>query len=534
MAGSLKTIMLLLAVLVVVDVTAQRFQIARPILLVIAGLICAVIPGLPPFTLAPELVLMIVLPPLIYMAGVQMSWREFRFNLRPIGLLAVGGVVFTTLAVGLAAHSLLAMPWSLGFLLGAIVAPPDPVAPMAIARQLGMPRRIAMVLEGEGVANDATALIIYRFAIAAIATGVFSLAQAIETFSVIVVGELVYGLAVGWLALRLRRAAHNPRVEITLSVMTPFASYWLPEHVGGSGVVATITCGLYVSWKGPLLISSATRLQGVFFWDLILYLVEGLIFLVMGLQLRTLVERIEGAQLSTMVFATALTTLVVIVARFVWVFPATYVPRWISKRLERRDPAPHWQVPFVVGFTGVRGVVSLAAALAIPITTANGEAFPQRDLILVVTFGVIIITLVAQGSMLPWLIRRLGLARGGAEERRRERAAELVARADALDIVQRRLEAIAGERATPDEVLALLRIRHEERTRALPVDLEADYERARGSAELRLELIAAERELIYQWLRDGKLTDEARRRIERELDLEEATLASVMERDVPL
>src|SRR3954466_2471230 len=286
MTATLQTLLLLLAVLVAVAVAARRLNTAPSILLVIAGVGLALIPGLPQIELAPELVLLGILPPLIYSAGVAMSWREFRFNLRPITLLAFGCVVFTPCAVAAAVHWLLGMPLAVGFVLGAIVAPPDVVAPLAIARRLGLPRRIVVVLEGEGLANDATALILYRFAIAAVSTGMFSLPTAAGEFAVIIAGEMLFGAAVGWLSLRIRHRARDPQIEITLSLITPYLAYWIPEHLGGSGVIATVACGLYISWNGPLLISSATRLQGIFFWDLVIYLIEGLLFLLTGFQMR--------------------------------------------------------------------------------------------------------------------------------------------------------------------------------------------------------------------------------------------------------
>src|SRR5690348_14533306 len=318
----------------------------------------ALIPGLPKIELAPEVVLLVILPPLIYSAGVAMSWREFKFNLRPIALLAVGCVLFTTCMIAAAAHYLLGFEWAVGFLLGAIISPTDVVAPLAIARQLGLPRRIVVVLEGEGLANDATALVLYRFAVVAISTGTFSLAHASISFVLIVVGETLYGLAVGWLSLRLRHWAQDPRVEITLSLMTPYAAFLLPAHFGGSGVLATVACGLYVSWNGPLLIPSATRLQGIFFWDLIVYLIEGLLFLITGLQVRTLIEQTHAFTIRELVMATLWTTVIAITARFVWMFPATYIPRWVSASLARRDPSPSWQAPFFLAFTGIRGVDS--------------------------------------------------------------------------------------------------------------------------------------------------------------------------------
>src|SRR6185437_8807480 len=526
MTGIVQTILFMLAVLAAVAAAARRLKIAPTILLVVAGLGIALVPGLPKVTLAPEVVLLVILPPLIYSAGVAMSWREFRFNLRPIALLAFGCVVFTTCAVAAAAHYLLDFDWAVGFLLGAIISPTDVVAPLAIARRLGLPLRIVVVLEGEGLANDATALVLYRFAVVAVSTGTFSLERASGIFVLIVVGEIIYGLAVGWLSLRLRQWAREPHVEITLSLMTPYLAFWVPAHLGGSGVLATVACGLYVSWVGPRLIPSATRLQGIFFWDLIVYLIEGLVFLVTGLQARTLIEQSHAFSIRELLIATAWTTLIAVVARFIWVFPATYIPRWLSPRLSKRDPSPPWQAPFFLAFTGVRGVDSLAVALAIPYTVLSGAPFPHRDLILFVTFGVIIITLIGQGAMLPWVMRRLGLHREGKAERKREIAAELKARQAALKKVQQRLDKIIKEHDLPDDAIEHLRTRNQSRLQMLPANLTEGLDHMRQTAKIKAELIEAERDFIYQLLRDGKITDEARRRIEYELDLEEAGVAN--------
>jgi len=526
MTATMQTLLFMLAVLAAVAVIAKRLKLAPSILLVIAGVGMALVPGLPRVTLAPEVVLLVILPPLIYSAGVAMSWRDFKFNLRPIGLLAFGCVVFTTCAVAAAAHYLLHFDWPTGFVLGAIIAPPDVVAPLAIARQLALPRRLVVVLEGEGLANDATALILYRFAVAAVATGAFDAAEAGGTFLAIVIGEVIWGIAVGWLSLRLRQWAREPRVEITLSLMTPYLAFWVPAHLGGSGVLATVACGLYVSWNGPLLISSATRLQGIFFWDLLVYLIEGLVFLLTGLQARTLLDNGHPFSLADLGMAVGWTTLIVIAARFIWVFPATYLPRWLIPPLARRDPAPPWRAVFMLAFTGVRGVVSLAAALALPYALVNGQPFPHRDLILFVTFGVIIVTLVGQGLMLPSVVRWLCLSRLGSDEHMSELQAELEARMAALKEVEKRLESVADGSDVPDEVIELLRTRNLSRNQILPRDFADGLDRMRQGARLKKELIDAERAYIYQLLRDGKITDEARRRIEYELDLEEAGVAN--------
>jgi CPA1 family monovalent cation:H+ antiporter len=526
--------LILLAALAGVALLARRVHVAPAILLLLSGIALAFLPGMPLIELPPELVLLVVLPPLIYSASVAMSWREFRFNLRPIILLSVGCVIFTATAVAFATHYLIGLPWSIGFLLGAIVAPPDVVAPLAIARKLGLPRRILVVLEGEGLANDATALILYRFAVVAITTGAFSLPMAAGSFVAIVVCEVLFGAAVGWLSLRARHYARDPQIEITLSLLTPYLAFWIPQHFGGSGVIATVACGLYISWNGPLLISAATRLQGIFFWDLVVYLIEGMLFLTTGFQMRLLYEKSKAFPLDQILIATALVTAVIILARFAWVYPATYWPRLI-RRVRLRDPSPPWQWPFVIAFTGVRGAVSLAAALALPFALPGGTDFPYRDLILFVSFGVILITLVGLGSTLPLVVRWLGIADAARDEQVVEHEQEIAARRDALALALESLDAMTDDRELSDEVVKLLRARHEIRASQLPDSLDPDAHEvtAQGTALTR-QLIGAERKFIHALLRDGKITDETRRRIERDLDLEEASLSNREYRKIPL
>jgi len=523
--------LILLAVLAGTALLARRINVAPAILLLLAGIALAFVPGMPSLELPPELVLLVVLPPLIYSASVAMSWREFKSNLRPIILLSVGCVIFTAAAVAAATHYLIGLPWNVGFLLGAIVAPPDVVAPLAIARKLGLPRRILVVLEGEGLANDATALILYRFSVVAISTGALSLPKATGTFVAIVASEVLFGLAVGWLSLRARHRARDTQVEITLSLITPYISYWIPEHFGGSGVIATVACGLYMSWNGPLLISSATRLQGIFFWDLVIYL----LFLLTGFQMRSLYEKSKAFPLDDILVATALVAAIIIIARFAWVYPATYLPRMWINRHGIRDPAPTWRATFVIAFTGVRGAVSLAAALALPFALPDGEGFPYRDLILFVSFGVIFITLIGLGLGLPPVVRWLGVAKAGRAESVAEHESEIAARREALAAALASLDAITGDRDLPDDVVKLLRARHETRINQLPDSLDPDkLDVSAAGTELTRELISAERKFIHVLLRDGKITDEVRRRIERDLDLEEASLANREYRRTPL
>ena len=337
-----------------------------------------------------------MLPPVIYVSAVTMSWPEFRINLRSISLLAVGCVLFTTVTTAAATHWLLGLPWPIGFVLGAIVSPPDTMAPSSIARRMRLPRHVLVLLEGDGLANEATALILYRFAVAAVSVGVFSFVQAVGMFVIIVVGEILWGIGVGWVMLRLRRWVGDPRIEITLSVLTPFLAFWPPEHLGGSGVLATVTTGLYAGFMSPQLTSAATRLQGLLFWDFVIYAIEGLVFLITGLQAWTLMSGIGSHRLSELVFSALVVSTVLILARFVWSYPTAYLSARLNFWGRRADPAPTWQAVFAVSVTGIRGIVSLAAALALPLAVAGGGPFPDRDLILFLTFSVILVTLVGQ------------------------------------------------------------------------------------------------------------------------------------------
>lgn len=534
MVQSIQLLVGLLAVLAAVTLLARRLKIPPSILLVLTGIVVALLPGLPTVRLAPEILLLLVLPPLIYSAAVAMSWREFHFNLRPISLLAIGCVLFTTLASAAAAHWVLGLPWAVGFLLGAIISPPDSIAPLAIAQRMHLPRRISVILEGEGLADDATALILYRFAVVAVSAGAgaFSLTHAVGSFVAVLAGEILWGIAVGWLMLRLRRWVNEPRIEITLSVITPYLAYWPPEHLGGSGVLATVTAGLYISWNGLRLISAATRLQGVFFWGFLIYLIEGMVFLITGLQARTLIAGIRGYSVWDLVHWAALISAVVILARFVWMYPATYAPRWLSASLRRRDPAPPWQWPFVLAFTGVRGVVSLTAALAIPLATDAGAPFPDRNLILFLTFAVILVTLVGQGLALPAVIRWLGLASAGDGERSAEREAEYHARREAVRAALGRLDQIREQRQLDDHEVHSLRQRHLGRLAHAEQRIDGDEAHRQLSQRdeaIEAHLIEAERERINELYRQGELKDEPRRRIERELDLRDAQLANLRE-----
>ncbi|QXX76449.1 Na+/H+ antiporter [Methylovirgula sp. HY1] len=528
-----ETLVFLLFVIAAVSAIAQRLKVPPAILLVLTGVIFALMPRLPAVQLAPEVVLLLVLPPVIYAAAVAMSWREFRVSLRPISLLAVGCVVFTTVAAAAATHWLLGLPWAVGFTLGAIISPPDAVAALSILRRMQLPRRLIVILEGEGLANDATALILYRFAVVAVSVGSFSFGHAVGTFAAIVVGEILWGIGVGWTMLRLRHWADGPRTEILLSILTPFLAYWPPEYFGGSGVLATVATGLYFSGNGLRLISAATRLQGIFFWDFFIYVIEGLVFLITGLQARSLIAGISQYPISDLVTSAVVVSGVVILSRFVWMFPIAYLPRGIMRLFWHKHQEPSWQGSFVVAFAGIRGIVSLAAALAIPLVTADGTPFPDRDLILFLTFVVILVTLVGQGLLLPWVIRMLGLAHAGRRERHADKVEEIHARHQAIEAVLRRLDQLTAERQLSQDVVTPLRNRHRDRLRHAD-DRDGDSrqsQRVATTEEIEFLLIAAERDSINELYRTGQLKDEARRRIERELDLRDAQLANLRAQD---
>jgi Na+/H+ antiporter len=366
---------LLVALTALAALWARRWGVPHAILLVLLGLGLSFLPWMPRLELDPGLVLTLFLPPLLYNAGVGMSWRGFKANMRPILLLAVGAVIFTAACVAGLMHWLFGLPLAVGFVLGAVISPPDAVAPMAIARRFAIPNRILTILEGEGLVNDATALILFSFAVAAVTEGqAFSLFNATFAFLAIVACELIWGLLVGWGGLVLRRWAGETRVEIVFAFLTPFVAFWAPHELGGSGVLATVTAGLYVSWNGPRFISPATRLQGFFVWDLVTYLIEGAIFLLTGLQARVVAETLDMGQWQTLAFVAGVVVATIILVRFIWVYLATWLPRLLWPPLCRRDPVPDWRYIFIIGFTGVRGVVSLAAALSIPLMAGGGRS----------------------------------------------------------------------------------------------------------------------------------------------------------------
>ena len=502
---------------------ARRVHVISPILLLVVGALIAFTPGIPQLVFDPDLVLLTLLPPLLYSSGVDMSWRGFCTNLRPILLLAIGCVVFTAAAVAALGHFLLGMPWAVGFVLGAVVAPPDAVAPMAVMKHMRLPRRLITILEGESLVNDATALVIFGFALSTAFTGTFSLPAAVGQFLAIVLGEIAYGITVGWLMLRIRHLAADPLAEVLLALATPFLAFWPPHAVGSSGVVACVATGLYVSWNGQRLIRPATRLQGYFIWGLVTWSIEALVFLLTGLQARAVVSTISGEGWNRALLAGALVSLTVILVRFVWVFPATYLPRWLIPAVRRADPSPNWRFPFLVSFSGPRGVVTLAAALSIPFSL-DGQAFPDRDILLFTAFSVIAVTLVVSAAALPIVATLLGLASAGQQEAVADKRDERRVRLEGIDAVLRTLDTLPqGSQPFARETI---RRWHSDRRAQLIITADETNkdDPVAEASRLQLDLIEVERASIARAYADNCLTDEARRRIERELDLDEARI----------
>jgi CPA1 family monovalent cation:H+ antiporter len=518
---------LLLAV-AVLAMLARKSNISYPILFVIGGLVLGLVPGIPKVTLNPDLVFLFFLPPLLFPAALFTSWRDFRANLRPISLLAIGLVLYTTVAVAYLAHYFLNLPLAAGFVLGAIISPPDAIAATAITQRLKVPRRIVTILEGESLVNDATALVAYRFAVLAIMSGSFSLVRATGQFFVVSLGGILVGLAVGWLAQQFHKRVDDAPIEITVSLLTPFVAYLTSEQLGVSGVLAVVSAGLYLGWYAPQLITFKTRLQGGPVWEMVEFLLNGFVFILIGLQLPEVLRGLSGEHfpISQLVWDALLISFAVILIRIIWVFPATYLPRLIFKKLCRRDPYPNWRHVTIIAWTGMRGVVSLAAALAIPLTldeTPGGKPFPGRSKILFLTFVVILATLVVQGLSLPLLIRWLGIKDDGTTDKE-ERNARLKANKTALA----RLKEIGESEPAKAEALDRLIVEYEDQIHQIesagtrtdvPLRLfSSEFER------LSNEALQIERRTILQLRNQDVIGDDVLRRIQHDIDLAEARL----------
>jgi len=490
-----------------------------PILLVIGGLALGFVPGLPHLELPPDVVLVAILPPLLYWTAFATSLRDLRVNVRPISLLAVGLVIATTIGVGAAAHAWIDdLSWAAAFTLGAIVSPTDPLAATDVARRLGVPRRIIAVIEGESLVNDGTALVLYKLAVAAAVTGTFSLVNASGRLVWNVVGGVGIGLVVAYGIRIVRRHVDDPPVEVTIAFLSGYLAFLPAAAVGASGVLAAVTAGVYMGWYTPELTSSRSRLAGNAFWEILIYLVNALLFVLLGLQLRNIVDRLSGSSWETLLAYAALVSAVVIGIRLVFVPIFTYLPRLMFERVRVHDPSPPWRYPAVIAWTGIRGAVSLAAALALP------TDFPQRELIVFLTFSVVLVTLVGQGLTLPALIRVLQMEPDDRAERE-----DAKARIKAAEAAVARLEELAAEDWVRDDTAERLRGLYGFRGDRFRARLDEDddgmiEERSTQYQRLRRELLDAERSAVVALRNAGMIDDEVMTRVFRDLDLEDLRL----------
>lgn len=516
----------LLIAIAALSVVAQAIRVPYPILMVLGGLALGFIPGVPRVALSPEIVLIVFLPPLLYVGAFFTSLRDVRRDARVISLLAIGLVGATAAAVAFATHELVGLPWAAAWTLGAIVSPTDPLAATQIMRRLGVPRRMVTVLEGEGLINDATALVLYRTAVGAAVGGGFSIWDAGLGVLLAPLGGILVGLVVGVLVAAVRRRVDDVPTEITISIFTGYAAFLPAEALGASGVLAAVTAGVYLGLRAPEIASSEARLQGFSFWTITQFLLNGTLFVLIGLQLPQILDSLAGRPSAQLLGDGLLASGVVIGVRFAWISVATAVIRALDRRPGQLLRRASWRIRVIGAWAGLRGAVSLAAALAIPVRTGSGAPFPGRDLILFMTFCVILATLVFQGLTLPALIRMLGVHDDGEEERREELRARISAAAAALE----RIDELEAEDWTRPATLERLRGQYRYRKRRFAAqagkieDGDGIEDQSHAYQRTMRELITAQRRVLVGMRDGGTISNDVMHRIERELDLEESRL----------
>jgi CPA1 family monovalent cation:H+ antiporter len=516
----LQVVLFLMLCAVALGWFARHFQFPYPIALVIGGGLLGFVPRLPQLPFVPELLLALVLPPILYQAALLTSWRDFRANIRPIGLLAIGLVIVTTLAVGATLKLLISdVPWAVAFVLGAIVSPPDAVAATVILSRLQIPRRLVTILEGESLVNDASGLVLYRFAVAAALTGSFSLFDASLQFVAVAAGGAVIGFILGRLFVFIHRYLGDAFIEVLTTLAVPYVAYILAESLHVSGVLAVVAAGLVRGRYSPEIVSAEMRIIARSVWNLLVFLLNSLVFILIGVQLSGIVSRLTGYSVTELFFYGTCVSIVAIAVRFAWVYPAIYLPLILKASRGKEVTPPLEGEVFIMGWSGMRGIVSLAAALALPISLEDGAAaFPERDLIVFLTFFVIAVTLVLQGLTLKPLIRRLKLGRDWSfeEEHRRAKMALGKAAIAAIDVVAAREE-------IPHELAERIRAECAEKiTLAEPYGLILSRSGADSARHLRQAAVQAERQELIRIWRDNQISDEVLHHIEEDLDYQES------------
>ena len=522
-------IILLLFGITFLGLLSYRYKFPFPIVLVLSGIAISLIPGLPVISLSPEIVFVIFLPPILYAAAWNTSWHSFKASISPIARAAVGLVLFTTLLVAVAAHMLIpGLSWPMAFLIGAIVSPPDAVAATAVTKGLGLHPKLITVLEGESLVNDASGLIAYKYALAAIMAGNFVLWQAGLNFLLVVAAGIAIGLAIGFILYLIhKKFVCDPVIEVTLTFLTPFASYLLAEHFHFSGVLAVVTTGLYLSFHSGHIFSHESRIMAYSVWEVVIFILNSLIFILLGLQLRSIMQGIGEYPAGTLALYGVVISLVVILVRFVYILPRVAVPA-LRRKMIKNNVDPRNIIVF--SWAGMRGVVSMAAALALPLTLSDNTPFPHRNLVIFLTFCVIVSTLVLLGVTLPWIVKKLKLPKYSmaAEEYevRNHVATETITHIEEnLSLMQ-------------DTLLNNIKSKYEVKyNRLQKTDLPANYfgngQTLGGNVfneytQLQIDMIAVERQTLERLHRQGKASAEILRKIEKELDLEETRLKMEM------
>lgn len=520
---NIATVIILLAVVTALAQITDLIRIPYPILLVLAGMGIGFITWIPPVVLHPDVVFLIFLPPILFDAAWSTSWPDFKAAKRPITLLAIGCVIFTTCAVAWVAHTFIpGLGWPEAFVLGAIISPPDAIAANASTKGLSVPKRVTTILEGESLVNDATGLIAYRYAVAAVVTGTFNIWEAGYQFIFVAIGGILLGLLMGWVVkVILQITSTNPTTDTTMTFVTPFIVYLFAESVHLSGVLAVVTAGLYLSWHSSNIFTHQTRLQAKASWSTVIFILNGVVFILIGVQLPNIVESIHEHSLATLLKYGAIVSAAVIIGRIIWVYPGTYVPRWISKRIRQNEPRPSMRLATIVAWAGMRGVVSLAAALALPLVIEGAEPFPNRNLIIFLTFSVIFSTLVLQGLTLRPLIKLLGIKADGSEHEK-ERLVRFKVASSIIEHIEENYSLSLTE-----EVLNQIKTKYEIRIQRMRKDQaqsRLNEEQIDQFHKVQEALLKHERDLVMQMRKSDNISDEVLRKIEYELDLEETRL----------
>ena len=516
--GRMELVLLLLLVVLVLEVLARRVRMPPSAMLVLGGIGLALLPGMPNLELDPDLILLLFLPPLLVSGGYFTAWRDFRADLRIIVQLAVGAVVFTTVVVGVATHLVMpSLPWAVCFTLGAIVSPPDAVAAKAVLKGVKLPRRMVTLLEGESLVNDATGLVLFRVAVVAATTGTFNAWGAVGSFALLAVGGLAVGLAFAYAASFVLARIHDPVLAITGTLLAAWGSFIVGDELGVSGVLSAVATGLVFGWKQHEALPAATRTQAAAVWGTVVFLLESLIFVLIGLSLRGVLQRLGGDNetLRSLLVPVLVVFGAMTAARFAWLLPGTYLPRLLFPRLRRRDPYPPLSVPLVMGWAGMRGVVSLAVALSLP------ADLPGRDVLLALTFAVILLSILVQGTTLAPLIRLLGL--GGSQPDAPSTLREAAARAM---VTQAALDAIRAHSRQPDGSERHPRLveqwTHRVAVSSKLAGAEATYSPHRTEHFTALLVaVGAARHRLLELHRSGQVHDSVLQVLESELDLEE-------------